>query len=194
MSNLFLGIELNIPNHGPNRIKGVLLSSTFDAPAKTAIQSFTLYSGFYGCPCCTEKGQTCWTSEKGHKTVYPYNLNYACGHSKLRTHDEAVKHANIAHQKTNKYGKQHSEYRVKGLNWLYTFKYFGVIKSVGIDYTHSILLGVVKKLLEAWFSSAFKLKPWYIGHSINILDKKLRNIKTLNVIGRIPRSFNDLKQ
>ena len=37
---------MNIPNHGPNRIKGVLLSSTFDAPAKTAVQSFTLYSGF----------------------------------------------------------------------------------------------------------------------------------------------------
>ena len=59
---------------------------------------------------------------------------------------------------------------------------------------HSILLGVVKKLLEAWFSIKFKLKPWYIGHSVNILDKKLRNIKTPNFIGRIPRSFNDLKR
>ena len=59
---------------------------------------------------------------------------------------------------------------------------------------HLILLGVVKKLLEAWFSSTFKLKPWYIGNSINILDKKLRNIKTQNVTGRIPRSFNDPKQ
>ena len=39
---------MNIPNHGPNRIKGALLSLTFDAPAKTAIQSFTLYIGFYG--------------------------------------------------------------------------------------------------------------------------------------------------
>ena len=95
-----------------------------------------------------QKGQTCWTSEKGHKTVYPYNLNYACGHSKLRTHDETVKHANIAHQKTIKYGKQRSEYGVKGLNWLYAFKGFDIIKSVGIDYMHSILLGVVKKLLQ----------------------------------------------
>ena len=157
--NLFLSIELNIANHGPNRIKGVLLSSIFDAPAKTAIQSFTLYSGFYGYPCCTEKGQTCWTSEKGHKAIYPYNLNYASGHAKLRTDDETVKHANIAHEKTIKYGKQHSEYGVKGLNWLYAFKGFDII-SVGIDYMHSILLSVVKKLLEAWFSSTFKLKPW----------------------------------
>ena len=150
---------MNITNHGPNRIKGVLLSSTFDAPAKTAIQSFTFYSGFYGCPCCKEKGQTCWTNEKGHKTIYPYNLNYSSGHAKLRTHDETVKHANIAHQKTIKYGKQRSEYGVKGLNWLYAFKGFDIIKSVGIDYIHSVLLGVVKKLLQAWFSSAFKWKP-----------------------------------
>ena len=185
---------MNIPNHGPNRLKGVLLSSTFDAPAKTAIQSFTLYSGFYGCPCCTEKGQAYWTSEKGHKTIYPYNLNSANGHAKLRTHYETVKHANIPHEKTIKYGKQHSEYRMKGLNWLYVFKGFDIIKSVGIDYMHSILLGVVKKFLEAWSSSTFKLKQWYIGNSINILDKKLRNIKTPNVTGRIPRSFNDLKQ
>ena len=83
---------------------------------------------------------------------------------------------------------------VKGLNWLYAFKRFDIIKSVGIDYMHSILLGVVKKLLEAWFFSTLKLKPWYIGNSINILGKKLRNIKTPNVIGRIPGSFNDLKQ
>ena len=150
---------MNIPNNGPNRIKVVLLSSTFDAPAKTAIQSFTIYSGFYACPCCTEKGQTCWTNEKGHKTIYPYNLSYASGHTKLRTHDKTVKHGNIAHEKTIKYGKQHSEYGVKGLNWLYAFKGFDII-SVGIDYMHSILLGVVKKLLDAWFSSTFKLKPW----------------------------------
>ena len=97
-------------------------------------------------------------------------------------------------RKTIKYGKQHSEYRMKGLNWLYVFKGFDIIKSVGIDYMHSILLGVVKKFLEAWSSSTFKLKQWYIGNSINILDKKLRNIKTPNVTGRIPRSFNDLKQ
>ena len=185
---------MNFPNHGPNRLKGVLSSSTFDAPAKTVIQSFTLYSGFYGCPCCIEKGQTCWTSKKGHKTIYLYNLNYANGHAKLRTHYETVKHANIPHEKAIKYGKQHSEYGVKGLNWLYAFKGFDIIKSVGIDYTHSKLLGIVKKLLEAWFSSPFKLKQWYIGNPINILDKKLRNIKTPSVIGRIPKSFNDLKQ
>ena len=58
---------------------------------------------------------------------------------------------------------------------------------------HSVLLGIVKKLLEAWFSSKCKLKSWYTGHSVNILDKKLRNIKTPNVIDRIPGSFNDLK-
>ena len=51
---------------------------------------------------------------------------------------------------------------MKGLNWLYVFKGFDIIKSIGIDYMHLILLGVVKKLLEAWFSSTFKLKPWYI--------------------------------
>ena len=138
----------------------MLLSSTFDAPAKTSIQSFTIYSGFYGCPCCTEKGQTCWTNEKGHKTIYLYTLSNASGHTKLRTHDKTVKHSNIAHEKTIKYGKQHSEYGVKGPNWLYAFKGFDIIKSVGIDYMRSILLGVVKKLLDAWFSSTFKLKPW----------------------------------
>ena len=31
-------------------------------------------------------------------------------------------------------------------------------------------------------------------NSVNILDKKLRNIKTPNVIGGIPRSFIDPKQ
>ena len=66
---------------------------------------------------------------------------------------------------------------MKGLNWLYVFKGFDIIKSIGIDYMHLILFGVVKKLLEAWFSSKFKLKPWYIWNSVSILDKKLRNIK-----------------
>ena len=40
---------------------------------------------------------------------------------------------------------------VKGVSPLTGFKHFDLVTSVGIDYMHFVLEGVVKKLLNLWF-------------------------------------------
>lgn len=186
------GITVMVPNIGEATVKAKIISATLDAPAKSALQNFSLFSGFDGCPCCLERGETCWISDKGHKTIYPFNLSMPEGHAQLRTHSDTIKHAKTAQMSVISTGKEHPVFGVKGLTWMMYFPGFDIIKGMRIDYMHAVLIGVQKMLLKLWFDKGNKAMPWYIGNHLALLDQKLRDIKVPNVITRLPRSLNDV--
>ena len=172
-------------------VKAILLSGVFDAPAKCGVQNFTQYSGFYGCPYCLEKGETCWISERGHKIIYPFNLDSDTGHSTERTHNQTLEFGKAAQTETAKSGKPFSYFGVKGLTWIMYFPRFNVIKGMAIDYMHAILLGVVKMLTTLWFDKAYKKFPWCIADKASIIDQQIKCINMPNCISRLPRSITE---
>ena len=104
---------------GSNKIqvRGLLLCGVFDAPAKSDFMNIVQHNGFYSCPYCKEKGETCWTSEKGHNTVLPFKLDCETGHDELRTHDETLEFADQAQKHLLATGKEQPVFGVKGKCW-----------------------------------------------------------------------------
>lgn len=50
-------------------------------------------------------------------------------------------------------------------------------------------LGVVKQLVGLWFNSKHSDQRWYCGSQVEMVDKRLLEIKPPTVITRIPRSI-----
>lgn len=80
---------------------------------------------------------------------------------------------------------------VKGLSPMIAVENFDLVYSFLIDYMHSALLGVMKLILELLLCSAFHKEEFYIGHSIDKLESKLRKLKVPKSINRPPYSIRN---
>ena len=171
------------------KVRGILLSATADAPAKCLLQNFVQYNGFGGCPYCLERGQTVKTSVHGHTHTYPFNRdNPVLGYGTDRTHENTLQHAYDAH-KSKLEGKYSPVCGVKGYSWFMFVPGFDIIKGVGIDYMHCVLLGVTKMLMTLWFDKAHAAEDWNISKRVDEVDRRLLNITPPNCISRAPRSI-----
>ena len=151
--NRFVNFKFNVTglpvkvNQKQKTLRCILLFGTFDAPAKCLVQEFCQFNAFFGCPYCLNPGQTTKSSERGHTHTYPFNENnLATGYGEIRTHEQTLKFAAEATQKTAEEGIQKSVKGVKGFSWLMFIPKFDIIRGVAIDYLHGSLLGVVKML------------------------------------------------
>ena len=162
----------------------VCLSGHFDTPAKDDFIKKVHHNGNYGCSYCEEKGTTA-KSGKGHTHVYPYNSSTETGFSKARN-KESIR-VNAVHAMST--GKP-----VNGIKETCAFsnlEHFDVVNGVGVDYMHTVCLGVMKRLLTTWFRTGNKADPYYIGHKVDEVDKRLLAICPPNAVTRTPRSVKD---
>lgn len=149
-----------------------------DAPMRASVQQMKQYNGYFGCGICEHPA-----SRYDGRTVYPHKDNV-----NLRSSSETVwisgnlHHLNSAERKG-----------IKGVCALNTLSRFDVIRSVPPDYLHSVLLGVMRFLMNLWFSTTNHGKPWYLGNHITRIDEFLLNVKPTNDIRRCPRSLKELK-
>ena len=60
---------------------------------------------------------------------------------------------------------------------------------VAVDYMHCALEGVMKLLLELWFTSKESSEPFNISSQVKEVDKQIAEIKPPNRISRCPRSI-----
>ena len=81
-----------------------------------------------------------------------------------------------------------SLYGVKGLSALHILPSFDVVNGTVIDYMHCVLEGVVKKLLNLWFSAVGQ--PYYIKRHTPTVNTRLLGIKPPNTITRTPRGLD----
>jgi len=66
---------------------------------------------------------------------------------------------------------------------------FDIVNGIAIDSMHCVYLGVVKQLIGLWFNSKHSGQRWYCGNRVEMVDKRLLEIKPPSVITRIPRSI-----
>lgn len=70
-------------------------------------------------------------------------------------------------------------------------KDFDIVNGFAIDYMHSILLGVVRKLLFLWFEPVNHKEEYYVRKHIEAINEKIKEVKLPSEIQRRPRSLND---
>lgn len=68
-----------------------------------------------------------------------------------------------------------------------------MINGIGIDVMHCVFLGVMKKLMDLWFSSDHRLEPYSLCNLIDAFDQKLANVWPPNFIKRSTRSFKEFQ-
>lgn len=137
-----------------------------------------------------EPGETVQTSERGTTHAYPFNVeNSKTGHAEKRTHEQTIANAKIASKRLLETGKAEPEKGVRGYSWFVIVPGFDIIRGVGIDYMHSVLLGVVKMLFNLWLDKQHHGSPWYIGKHGKEIEKRYVNIKPPSCISRLPRSL-----
>ena len=67
-------------------------------------------------------------------------------------------------------------------------KHFEVVRGVNID---GILLGIRKHLLNLWFSHQHSKQSFSIADKVDIVDRKISEIKPSSAIKRMPLSISD---
>ncbi|KAJ8316716.1 hypothetical protein KUTeg_005735 [Tegillarca granosa] len=183
------GFTITDENGTEKRCRALLLQMTCDSPAKCLFQDFTQFNGYYGCPYCLNPGVY---NKIGHCQTYPYNIESPSGCSELRTHMDTIEHAHITRKNLADGKKKYAEKGVKGMSWGFSLPNFDIINSMCLDYMHAVLLGVMKHLLNLWFTKD-KMEMFSISKKIKTVQERLMQIKPPNNVTRTPRTLDDLK-
>ena len=149
------GIDVKIPNTEiPLRVQGIIISGICDLPAKALFLNMNQYNGRFGCQKCKIKGR--YLLE--HRVlVYLYeDIN-------LRTQEETRVHAQQA------VDTRIAVCGVKGRTILSSIVHDNMT-AVTINPMHCISEGVVKKLMELWFSTEFARLPFLLAQSRDQVD------------------------
>ncbi|CAF1090034.1 unnamed protein product [Brachionus calyciflorus] len=162
-----------------------LIFSVLDKPARSALLNMKQFNGFFGCLKCYQKGESLETNKNGSIRVYPYQPYKFKG--PLRNHNTYYKDllGSIDSKKVIR--------GVKGACVLDSLKYYFPVESTMIDYMHSVLEGVMKKLLEYWYDSEFSDKDFSLRKYRDQINIILVSIKVPRFIPRLPRDICDLK-
>ena len=107
-----IGIEIHIKGASNKKIRGILLDTTMDAPARSAWLNMRQFNGYSGCQVCTEPGEQLdlGPGKKNARRqchVYPFNAEYVqtTGHAKLREHAVVKQQALLAMSQVAQKGK-----------------------------------------------------------------------------------------
>ena len=107
---IHVGIEMEAV--ASKRIRGILLDTTMDTPARSAWLSMKQFNGYSGCQICTEPGEQLdlGPGKKNARRqchVYPFNAEFAqtTGHAKLREHAVVKQQALAAMSQISQKGK-----------------------------------------------------------------------------------------
>ena len=139
-----------------------------DAPARALVKGTKLYSGYFGCDKCAQKGE--WIG----RIVYPETRNLD-----LRTDLSFRSQSNVAHH--------HNDSPFCDLP-------IDIVSQFPIDYMHQLCLGVMRKLLLIWTKENRGVRISF-GHVSEISDKliNLRSAIPSN-FARMPRALNELER
>ena len=155
-------------------VRGLLICGTADLPAKALFLSMNQYNGRFGCQICLQEGGTV-----DRTRVYPFTENII-----LRTEQ------NILECSVQALDIGKPVCGVKGPSIMSKICH-NFITGTAVDAMHCIFEGVVRKLGELWFDAKYANETFNISNFIEIIDKKLCDIKPPSFISRNPRSIKD---
>lgn len=166
----------------PFLCKVLTIAGTCDLPAKAMVLNTVQFNGNYGCMKCEQPGKTEKTGPRGHMHAFPFQHTDPKGPP--RTHEKLVNDAKSAHEtKSTVHG-------VKGPTWLSKVNCFDVILGTGVDYMHSVLLGVMHTLMFLWFSTELSRGPFSMAKESRGIDKRLSEIHPRSTVTRHPHSVS----
>ncbi|XP_066912244.1 uncharacterized protein [Clytia hemisphaerica] len=174
----YFGIKIN----KDVTIKSMLLCGTFDMPAKASVLNFQQFNSFYGCPKCLQEGKTEKTNKNGNVRCFPFDKANPSGPP--RTHSKTKEYAIEAINSSEAHVKG-----VKGPSPLMLVPDYDVIRGMGIDYMHAVLLGVTKLLMSFWFDGSHKGESYSVFQALPTIENRLVSLKPPNHISRVPRTI-----
>lgn len=184
------GIHLFHNNQLIQFLPKVLFCSS-DIPARAEIQNCTHPSGYYGCPCCLQRGE----SIKNPKTSQKY-VRFVKGSqpSALRTHQMALDSGQSILNKLN-----YDTKGIKGLSSMIAFKDYDLSRGFAIDYMHGALSGATNLLVDIWLgtkklryqdSESYRFKPLSPQQRLE-LNRRIMSLKPTTQIRHKPRPIHD---
>lgn len=185
--NAFLQLETNgvnivNPMNGEEiTVHAILLCGSCDLPARCLVCNSIQFNGYYGCLRCQQSGKSLKTAKGGHVHVYPFIETDPSG--PVRTKLSMIRDAQQAVQ------QKWCVNGIKGPSWFAALKHHDIVFGTAIDYMHCALEGIMKRLLELWFTSKESGKPFNISSQVEDVDKRISEIKPPNRISRCPRSI-----
>ena len=174
------GIHVPDSAHGNINVRCMLFVATADLPARADLMNMKFYNGKCACHLCISEGKG-YGPNNIHR-YWPFQQNL-----EKRTHDDQLSYASNATQKKAVMG-------VKGHSVFAKLLYpFDLIRSFAIDWMHCVCLGVVKYIMQLQMSDGNRAKPFYLGAKKESISRQLQSIKPPDIVGRLPRSLEDLK-
>lgn len=168
------GIQLYVEDlHQHIDVRGVVLCSTCDLPAKAITLNMKQYNGTFGCHKCETKAKT-----MNHKRAYDQTENL-----KLRTTEDTERLAAQA------LAEGHSVRGVKGPTVMsYILPDF--IRYTAIDPMH-LLSGLGKDLFRMWFLPEHHKHPASMSTQFKTVRDRISSITPPSFVERLPRKIDD---
>lgn len=81
--------------------------------------------------------------------------------------------------------------RLSDISCLVAFEHFNVVKSIGVEYMHCILLGVMKRIVNFFCNPQYSKEKYYISKQKRLLlNKRIMALKPNREVVRKPRSLD----
>lgn len=169
-----------------------ILFCACDIPARVDLQYVKMFNGYYGCPCCEQKG-VCVKNIKTKKSYVRFLKETEI--SKLRSHGEILRISETIIKEKLEFDIK----GIKGLSPMIGFKDFDLSDSFVIDWMHGALLGVMKLLFDIWLGAKkliyqddelFQFKSLTINQRFE-LNRRLLALKPPIRINHKPRNILD---
>ena len=180
LDKLGQGIQVVLPYNGSINFRGLLLTGTCDTPARCECLNFLYFNGHYGCSFCLCQGESVPIENQNHVFAFPYSNDVT-----LRTAQNTQEYARTITVNEN------PVMGVKGLSVLSQFMP-DFIKGTGLDRMHGVEGGIVKKMLNLFFSVEYRARPFSLYRFIDIINERLQSIKPPKFVHRMPRSLSDV--
>lgn len=183
------GVVMESPERGKFVCSGILLACMCDLPAHCLLCNSMQYNGENDCWKCLQAGQTVRTGVRGHSRAFLYQTNDPKGPK--RTAENVKQDAMEATSRQQQGVARFVVNGVKGPLWFSLLEHFDLVRGMGIDYMHGVLLGVQKLLLSLWFNTNFSKWHFNISSKVEDIDDRLRQISPTAEMKRLPRSIQD---
>lgn len=155
-----------------------VLIGVCDSVERSELQGSKTSRGAYGCGLC-KHGREEIAKGKGFVRVYPISDNSNAYGKGLRSHRETLIHA------------ENIEKGIKHRSTLCDIPNFDIIKNLDVDWMNCVALGVCRQFLKLQFDSNYNKKNFYLGDSIEEIDKLLLSSKPSMDVLRTPRKISD---
>ena len=152
---------------GNRNVKVSMRCIVCDAPARAFVKGTKLYSGYFGCDKCCQRGM--W----GGRMLFPLVDNVI-----LRTELSFRQQSNQEHH--------------KGTSPFCSIPNVDMVKQFPIDYMHQVCLGVMKKLLLLWIRGKREVRMSALN--VNMISERLVHLKPYipASFSRKPRSLSEI--